>query len=179
MPCIRTWRLHPADEARSAPMPQETPVVFVVDDDISVRESLELLIRSAGWLPEMFESAQQFLSRPRALVPNCLDPRRQSSRSERARPAEAGLRRTDRDADHLRHRLRRRADDGEGDEGRSRRVPDQAFQRRRTAGGYRAGARAEQGRARPRNRRCGHCASATHRSAVASRRSWRWWLPDC
>ncbi|MBA1144426.1 response regulator transcription factor [Mesorhizobium neociceri] len=53
-------------------MPQEIPLVFVVDDDISVRESLELLIRSAGWQPEMFESAQQFLSRPRALVPNCL-----------------------------------------------------------------------------------------------------------
>jgi len=53
-------------------MPQEAPVVFVVDDDISVRESLELLIRSAGWLPEIFETAQQFLSRPRAIVPNCL-----------------------------------------------------------------------------------------------------------
>jgi FixJ family two-component response regulator len=53
-------------------MQQEAPVVFIVDDDISVRESLELLIRSAGWQPEMFESAQQFLSHPRALVPNCL-----------------------------------------------------------------------------------------------------------
>ncbi|MDQ8727563.1 response regulator [Bradyrhizobium sp. LHD-71] len=53
-------------------MPQETPIVFVVDDDVSVRESLELLIRSAGWLPEMFASAQQFLARQRALVPNCL-----------------------------------------------------------------------------------------------------------
>jgi FixJ family two-component response regulator len=53
-------------------MPQETPIVFVVDDDVSVRESLELLIRAAGWLPEVFASAQQFLSRQRALVPNCL-----------------------------------------------------------------------------------------------------------
>ena len=53
-------------------MPHETPVVFVVDDDVSVRESLELLIRSAGWQPEMFESAQEFLARPRVLVPNCL-----------------------------------------------------------------------------------------------------------
>src|ERR1700754_1181671 len=53
-------------------MSQEIPLVFVVDDDISVRESLELLIRSAGWLPELFQSAQQFLSRPRATVPNCL-----------------------------------------------------------------------------------------------------------
>src|ERR1700745_4158228 len=50
----------------------ETPVVFVVDDDVSVRESLELLIRSAGWQPELFESARQFLACPRADVPNCL-----------------------------------------------------------------------------------------------------------
>ena len=60
------------DEARSASMSDETPVVFVVDDDISVRESLELLICSAGWQPKSFESAQQFLLCPRALVPNCL-----------------------------------------------------------------------------------------------------------
>ncbi|BCH28808.1 DNA-binding response regulator [Mesorhizobium sp. L-8-10] len=53
-------------------MSDETPVVFVVDDDVSVRESLELLIRSAGWQPNTFESAQEFLSCPRALVPNCL-----------------------------------------------------------------------------------------------------------
>lgn len=53
-------------------MSQLTPIVFVVDDDISVRESLELLIQSAGWQPETFASAQEFLSRPRSLVPNCL-----------------------------------------------------------------------------------------------------------
>ena len=48
------------------------PIVFVVDDDVSVRESLELLIRCEGWQPETFESAQDFLDRPRALVPSCL-----------------------------------------------------------------------------------------------------------
>jgi FixJ family two-component response regulator len=48
------------------------PVVFVVDDDISVRESLELLIRFQGWQAETFESAKEFLDRPRALVPSCL-----------------------------------------------------------------------------------------------------------
>src|SRR3984957_6003941 len=48
------------------------PIVVVVDDDISVRESLELLIRCAGWQPETFASAQEFLDRPRALVPSCL-----------------------------------------------------------------------------------------------------------
>ena len=53
-------------------MSNETPVVFVVDDDVSIRESLELLIRHAGWQPETLKSAQEFLSRPRVLVPNCL-----------------------------------------------------------------------------------------------------------
>jgi FixJ family two-component response regulator len=47
-------------------------VVFVVDDDVSVRESLELLIRSAGLEPETFPSALQFLSHPRPSVPSCL-----------------------------------------------------------------------------------------------------------
>jgi FixJ family two-component response regulator len=46
--------------------------VFVVDDDVSIRESLELLISNAGWQPETYESAQEFLSRPRAVVPSCL-----------------------------------------------------------------------------------------------------------
>jgi FixJ family two-component response regulator len=53
-------------------MPDVTSVVFVVDDDVSVRESLELLIRSAGWRAETFESGQDFLSRPRISVPCCL-----------------------------------------------------------------------------------------------------------
>jgi FixJ family two-component response regulator len=55
-----------------SPMPPIKPIVFVVDDDISVRESLELLIASAGWQPEIFASAQEFLHRPRSPVPNCL-----------------------------------------------------------------------------------------------------------
>jgi FixJ family two-component response regulator len=49
-----------------------TPVVFIVDDDVSVRESLELLVRSEGWEPELFASAQEFLARPRSHVPSCL-----------------------------------------------------------------------------------------------------------
>ena len=55
-----------------APMPPASPIVFVVDDDISVRESLELLIENEGWQPETFASAQEFLDRPRAFVPSCL-----------------------------------------------------------------------------------------------------------
>jgi FixJ family two-component response regulator len=49
-----------------------TPIVFVVDDDVSVRESLELLIQLEGWRPETFASAREFLDRPRAVVPSCL-----------------------------------------------------------------------------------------------------------
>jgi FixJ family two-component response regulator len=49
-----------------------TPIVFVVDDDVSVRNSLELLIDSAGWQPETFASAQEFLDRPRMVAPSCL-----------------------------------------------------------------------------------------------------------
>jgi FixJ family two-component response regulator len=51
---------------------QQKPIVFVVDDDVSVRESLELLIEFAGWQPETFASAGEFLARPRTATPNCL-----------------------------------------------------------------------------------------------------------
>jgi FixJ family two-component response regulator len=47
-------------------------IVFVVDDDVSVRESLELLISFAGWQPETFASAEEFLARPKAVTPSCL-----------------------------------------------------------------------------------------------------------
>jgi FixJ family two-component response regulator len=53
-------------------MSQSPPVVFIVDDDVSVRESLELLLRHEGLGVETFVSAQQFLARPRATVPSCL-----------------------------------------------------------------------------------------------------------
>ena len=61
-------------ELSMASMTQPTSVVFVVDDDVSVRESLELLIRCEGWQPELFASATEFLSspRPRPSVPSCL-----------------------------------------------------------------------------------------------------------
>ena len=48
------------------------PIVFVVDDDVSVRESLESLIKFAGWQPETFVSAAEFLARPRTATPSCL-----------------------------------------------------------------------------------------------------------
>lgn len=51
---------------------QPNPIVFVVDDDVSVRESLEALIRSEGFETETFASAGAFLARPRAFAPSCL-----------------------------------------------------------------------------------------------------------
>jgi FixJ family two-component response regulator len=53
-------------------MPEPKPIVFVVDDDVSVRESLGSLMRSAGLRVETFPSAQEFLARLRAEVPSCL-----------------------------------------------------------------------------------------------------------
>jgi FixJ family two-component response regulator len=60
------------DEPVAVPGPHTVATVFVVDDDISVRESLELLIRRAGWRPEVFASAAEFLARPRTFAPSCL-----------------------------------------------------------------------------------------------------------
>jgi FixJ family two-component response regulator len=53
-------------------MPDTQPIVFVVDDDASVREGLQRLIRSAGLKVEAFASAEEFLKRPRANTPSCL-----------------------------------------------------------------------------------------------------------
>ena len=63
------------DEHRSpaqVPLNDMTPLVVVVDDDVSVRESLESLIRGAGWQPKLFASAGEFLSHPRMASPCCL-----------------------------------------------------------------------------------------------------------
>ena len=53
-------------------MSSATPIVFIVDDDVSVRESLELLVRDENWKPETFASAQEFLNHPRKQVASCL-----------------------------------------------------------------------------------------------------------
>ena len=53
-------------------MTNDSPIVFVVDDDVSVRESLELLLHHEGFQCELFETAQAFLERSRPLVPNCM-----------------------------------------------------------------------------------------------------------
>jgi FixJ family two-component response regulator len=58
--------------SRSLAMPPTLPTVVVVDDDISIRESLELLIQNEGWQPALFESAQEFLAQLPTVVPSCL-----------------------------------------------------------------------------------------------------------
>jgi FixJ family two-component response regulator len=58
--------------AGALPISTAIPIVFIVDDDVSVRESLELLIRNENWKPETFTSAQEFLNHPRTRIPSCL-----------------------------------------------------------------------------------------------------------
>jgi FixJ family two-component response regulator len=59
-------------EVGSSPMATAKPIVFVVDDDVWIRESLHTLLQDEGWQPETFASAQEFLDRPRPLTPSCL-----------------------------------------------------------------------------------------------------------
>jgi len=58
--------------SRTSEAPAATPIVFVADADISVRESLERLIEASGWQAETFASAGEFLAYPRTSVPSCL-----------------------------------------------------------------------------------------------------------
>ncbi len=62
----------PSKETPTSAASRPTPVVFVVDDDVSVRESLEMVIRLEGWRAAMFSSAEDFLAYPRPLTPCCL-----------------------------------------------------------------------------------------------------------
>ena len=59
-------------EVGSSPMATAKPIVFVVDDDVWIRESLQTLLQDEGWQAETFASAREFLDRPRPLTPNCL-----------------------------------------------------------------------------------------------------------
>src|ERR1700727_4113803 len=59
-------------EVGSSPMATAKPIVFVVDDDVWIRESLRTLLHDEGWHPETFASAQEFLDHPRAFIPSCL-----------------------------------------------------------------------------------------------------------
>ena len=169
----------PGDNARSATMQHETPIVFVVDDDISVRESLELLIRSAGWQPQTCDSAREFLSRPRALVPNCLildvnlpdlnglDLQKLVSVERTDMPIifVTGYGDVPMTVKAMKAGAVEFLTKPFGDDVMLAAI-DQALERSRSC-------------ARARLRRCGRSGSVTPRSAVASRKSWHWWLPAC
>jgi FixJ family two-component response regulator len=62
----------PGSEGSRAPRRGSTPIVYIVDDDVSVRESLEALIAHGGWRPLAFASAEAFLAHTRPAVPSCL-----------------------------------------------------------------------------------------------------------
>lgn len=57
---------------KSAPLSYDLPIVFIIDDDALARSSLAALVRSAGWQPEAFSSAGEFLAHPRPSAPNCV-----------------------------------------------------------------------------------------------------------
>ncbi len=71
-PAVTMSSASPRTREATLPLDQAPSLVFVIEDDISVRESLEMLIRSAGWEPRIFSSAQEFLSLPRTAVPSCM-----------------------------------------------------------------------------------------------------------
>jgi FixJ family two-component response regulator len=62
----------PAYGLGDLPISSVVPIVFIVDNDVCVRESLELLVRNENWQRETFASAQEFVNHPRTLVPSCL-----------------------------------------------------------------------------------------------------------
>ena len=72
VPTTYTGAKRPFDPNEAITVLGATPFVYVVDDDVSIRESLELLIRREGWQAELFASAQDFLAYPRKVAPSCL-----------------------------------------------------------------------------------------------------------
>jgi FixJ family two-component response regulator len=62
----------PAAPEKRSVMSDPKPTVFVVDDDVSVRQALEALLRTVGWEVRAFESAEAFLACPPATGPSCL-----------------------------------------------------------------------------------------------------------
>ena len=110
-------------------MSHATPIVFVVDDDVSVRESLELLIDSAGWQSKTFASAQEFLAYPRVpRAPSCLviDVIFRTSMVSNCKRVSLSTGLTCRSSSS---RVMTTCRDGPGDEGGSGRVLDEATRR--------------------------------------------------
>ena len=157
-------------EANPSSVSDATPIVFVVDDDVSVRRSLELLIDAAGWQVETFASALEFLASPRPVAPSCLV-------LDVWLPGLNGLDLQERiSADRVEMPIIFVTGHGDvpmtraGHERRSDRVPDQAVPRRGAVGGHRAGARAKPSRTRLRSGDAGssRTASLAQRSRTRS-----------
>ena len=134
-----------AEEARF--MSEDRAVVFVIDDDPSMRRSLDTLLRSVGLDVHLFSSAQEFMRAERPDAPGCLvlDVRLpgMSGLAFQQELAKAGIA----SSDHLHHRARRRSDDRARDEGRRGRVPHQAVRRPGAARCGPCGDRARSGKA--------------------------------
>ena len=166
----------PDQAPTSASLSHAIPIVFVVDDDVSVRESLEALIRYAGWQPETFASAQDFLVASTSRGAELPDPRRQPAGSQRPRSAEAVSPATGIDMPII-------FITGYGDVPMTVRAMKagavefltKPFDDDSAAGRHPARHRAQPGGARETRRSSRRCATATRHSAAANARSWRWW----
>jgi hypothetical protein len=115
------------DGARSSAMSEGTPTVFIVDDDVSVREAL---IGYEEWQVETLFLRGEISVPHTVLWPKLPGARRQSAGPQWTRSPKGHRCRSD----DFHHRPRRRSDVGPGHEGRRRRIPDQNFQRRRATG---------------------------------------------
>ena len=127
-------------------MSSANSIVFIVDDDPSVRDALSNLLDSVGLAAQTFGSSEEFLSSSRPEVPSCLvldaklpgmsGPEFQEELPENGNP----------DSDHLHYSARRCADDAQSHESRRDRVPDQAISKGELLGAIRHGLEADQSR---------------------------------
>jgi hypothetical protein len=135
--------------SRASVMAEVTPVVFVVDDDVSALESLRLLAECKGWRPREFASVQEFFAWPPGSRSELPDPGCYPRGPRWSRRAKTHLCRTPRNTDHLCYRTRRSTHHGRGDEGRGIRILNEAVPRRRD------------GQCHPRGRRTPSCCPRT------------------
>ena len=127
--------VHVAGAGGGRAMTADAPIVFVVDDDASVRKSLTRVMASAGYAVEAFASAADFLA-PRTLArgPVLPGPGRADARPHRARSAGGAGAAGPPDVHRLHHGPRRHLDERAGHEGRGRRLPHQAVRRQGAPG---------------------------------------------
>src|ERR1700758_5307288 len=71
LPVARSFNLH-FPFVRATPMPDTRPIIYVVDDDASVRDAISNLLESIGLRTKVFVSTEAFWKAPRPDVPSCL-----------------------------------------------------------------------------------------------------------